>query len=86
MNKLVILIIILIILAGGYYFFAMREEKESEQAPSAAEETAAIAEVSASTEVPAIEQELQVTELGNLDKEFADINTEIEGALQEAGL
>ena len=84
MNKLVILIVILIILAGGYYFFSAR--KDQEQAPLVAEEAAAIAEVSASTEIPAIEQELQATDLGNLDKEFADIETEIEEALNETGL
>ena len=86
MGKLIIFIIIILLLIGGsyYFFFAERgitPSEKSDQASLSAEET-----LSTSNEPAAIEQELQATELGNLDQEFTDINTEIESALQEAGL
>lgn len=82
MNKIIILIIVLLV-AGGIYFFFF-SSREQEPTPSAVEEATAIAEVSTSNTVPVIEQEVQATDLDNLDKEFTDIEAEIETALGEA--
>ena len=81
MGKLIIFIIIILLLIGGSYYFFFAEKgitpsTEIDQTPSS--------EISASNEPAIVEQELQATEIANLDKEFADIDAELNTALNEA--
>lgn len=81
MGKLILFIVIILLLVGGsYYFFAGRGITPSTKT----DQTFSSEELSASNEPAVVEQELQATELANLDKEFADINAELDAALNEA--
>lgn len=80
MSKIIILIIFVAVVLGGVYFFLRSGEDKRE---SAVQGTAAVEEVSTNDTVAVVDQELQATELENLDAGFADIETEIEAALSE---
>lgn len=76
---LILIVIIVVVVAAGVYFYRAKAPGETgeEAAPSAA------GEVSSSDTVSVIDQELEVTETENLDKEFADIEVELNAALSE---
>lgn len=76
MTKFLIIIVLFIIVAAGAWYFLSSREEAVPPAP-------VTGEVSVSDEVPALAEDLQATDIENLDKEFADIETELEGALQE---
>lgn len=87
MNKIIVILVALIVVAGGGYFLFFQGEKVSPQEQAALENEQAALEaeeiktISSSNTVNAIDTELESTELGDLDKEFADVESEIEDAL-----
>lgn len=81
MGKLIIFIVIILLLIGGSYYFFFAERGT---APSTkTDQTSSSEQLSASNEPAILYQELQATELTNLDKEFADIDAELNTALNE---
>lgn len=81
MNKIIFVVVILLLIAGVAYYVFFSATPEKQVQPSA--ETNAVENVSIANDLPTLEQELQTTELGNLDKEFADIDTELNAALNK---
>lgn len=88
MGKLIIFIIIILLLISGSYYFFFAGSKTAVLYPSTETEqpSASLQEgLGASNEPAVLEQELQATELDNLDKEFADIDAQLDTALEETG-
>lgn len=82
MGKLIIFVVIILLLVGGSYYFFFAERGT---APSTkTDQISSPEELSVSNEPAVLDQELQATELTNLDKEFADIDAELNTALNEA--
>lgn len=68
-----IIVIIVIVLGGLYYLNSVKVDIAKEEAPALNE----------SSEIEAIEEDLNQTDLDNLDAEFSDIEAEIDAALAE---
>jgi hypothetical protein len=85
MGKFIVLIIIILVLVGGSYYFFFAERGAAPTTETGQPSSASPEELGASNEPAAIEQELKATELNNLDKEFADIDTQLNTALEETG-
>lgn len=77
-KNLIIALIIILVLAAAYLLLRREEAGLPAESPASGAE-----ELSASDEVPAIEQELEATQTEDLDKEFADIEAEINASLEE---
>ena len=75
-----IVIIVLILVFGGLYFWGQRavEEPTAQDVMNAPDYALdSLAKVGTSDEVPAIETDLNGTDLNNLDTELGDIDTEL---------
>lgn len=77
-RNIIIVVVILAVLAIVYLLLGRTPEPRLPSVAPAVSE-----ELTVSDEVPVIEQELQATEIENLDKELADIESEINAALEE---
>ena len=84
---ILILVVLAVLLGGGYYLYSKKtpgippEEQAMLEQEQAAIEAEDIRTVSSSNTVNTIDAELESTELDTLDKEFADIESEIDDAL-----
>lgn len=81
MNKILIIIIAIVIIAGGIYLYWGRQQGEEEPLTAVDQELQKIETVSESNAAETISAELDATQLDNLDKEFTDIEAEIDAAL-----
>ena len=71
-NLLILIVVAVVILGVVYYFSALPEDQiENEN-------------LSGDTPTETLEQELTNTDIDNLDREFADIDMELEAAILEA--
>lgn len=81
MNKFIaILIVLLIVGFGAWYLFF---QKDGEEGRTLLDETSSTEQVSASDQVSILDQEVNATDIANLDKELSGVETELEAALQE---
>lgn len=81
MNKFIIILIVLLIVGfGAWYLFFRQSEKGEQILPN---ETNITEQISASDQVSILDQEINATDIANLDKELSGVETELEAALQE---
>lgn len=76
------LIIIIVILIGGLYYLDSLKSSIKEQSNSEEQENVN-SDLSESNDVEDLEDDLDSTDVNNLDEDFAEIEAEIDAAFQE---
>lgn len=88
MSKIIVFITVIAIVGGALYYLLSSYWPSSlpleQEGLQQTDEFSALESVSGATDTTTVDEELQATDISDLDKEFSDIDSELEAALNEA--